>query len=78
MKHRTLKAYTKAVNALARAGADAMNKAGGYKQLFKAVHHDLPERVAEHYFNEGYTPQEMLDKMTAAAEYENACEARMS
>ena len=78
MKHKTLKAFTKAVNDLARSEAVALNADGGYAGMFKAAHIDFPECLCEYYFDDGYTPREMLDKMTADAEWENACEARMS
>lgn len=78
MKHRTLKAFTKAVNALARADAEAMNADGGYASMFKAVHHDFPEAMMEHYFNEGYEPREVIERVQQEAEIEAAWEARVS
>jgi hypothetical protein len=72
MKAKTLTEFTKAVNALAQ--KDAAKSTG----IFKGVHYDFPERMLEHYWNDGYTPRQVLNQIQAEAEAENAAEARMS
>ena len=54
MKHKTLTEFTLAVNNLARKDCDLEND--NPKNMFKAVHHDFPERMMEHYYRDGYTP----------------------
>lgn len=42
------------------------------------VHHDFPERMMEYYWEQNYTPRQVLTQLATDAEMENAAEARMS
>lgn len=71
----TLKQFVDKVNELARQEVEIVN-AGDL--LFKATHYDLPERMLESYFKDGYTPKQTLKQINNDANAENAAEARMS
>ena len=69
---KSLAEYTKAVNALAH------KDAAKCKGIFRGVHHDFPERMMERYWEQNYTPRQVLNQINSDAEAEMAAEARMS
>lgn len=75
MKYKTLQSYTLAVNNLARKDCEAINNK---PRMFKGVRHDFPERMMEYYWEQNYTPRQVLTQLDTDAEMENAAEARMS
>jgi hypothetical protein len=64
--------FTKKVNALAKKDRDQSNF------IFKGVHYDFSERMLDHYWKDGFTPRETLNRINANAEAEARAEARMS
>jgi hypothetical protein len=75
MKYKTLQSYTLAVNNLARKDCEIINNK---PRMFKGVHHDFPERMMEYYWEQNYTPRQVLTQLATDAEMENAWEARVS
>jgi len=59
-KYNTLSKFTKAVNDLAHRDAA---KCDG---IFHGVHHDFPERMMTFYWEQNYTPRQVLDHMNYA------------
>lgn len=76
MKYKTLTEFTLAVNNLAHKDCDMENNQPN--NIFKAIHHDFPESMMEHYYRDGYSPRQVLNKLEQDAIAENETEARMS
>jgi hypothetical protein len=64
------------VNDLARKDCEIIN--GKHPRMFRGVHHDFPERMMAFYWEQNYTPRQVLTRLEEDAEMENAAEARMS